>query len=176
MTTTSFDPETIAIGVVGRPHGVRGELLLRPYNTRDSALEQLDSLILERDGVRTEYQIESLRGAAEAVIAKLAGIDDRDAAAALTLSLVRVPRAALPPLAPGEYYVEDVVGCAVVDRDERPLGVAAGTFWNGAHDVMTVEGGDGRERMVPLVPEFVLEVDAPRRKIRVDWHDDDVDE
>ena len=42
------------------------------------------------------------------------------------------------PLEPGEYYVEDVIGCAVDDENGAPLGVAVGTFWNGAHDVMIV--------------------------------------
>ena len=45
----------------------------------------------------------------------------------------------------------------------------AGTLWNGAHDVATVDGADGRERMIPLVPDFVLSVDAPARKMRVRW-------
>ena len=45
-----------------------------------------------------------------------------------------------------------------------------GTLWNGAHDVATVDGADGRERMIPLVPEFVLNVDAPARKMRVRWN------
>ena len=77
----AYDPETVLVGVVGRPHGVRGELLLRPYNPRGSAFDDLETVILERDGVRTEYGVESLRPAADAVIAKLAGIDDRETAA-----------------------------------------------------------------------------------------------
>jgi 16S rRNA processing protein RimM len=93
---------------------------------------------------------------------------------------VRIARAALPPLAPGEYYVEDVVGCAVENEDGTPLGVVRGTLWNGAHDVATVEGPDGREHLVPLVPDFVLKVDAPARKMQVRWddgqHDDDDDD
>jgi 16S rRNA processing protein RimM len=99
----------------------------------------------------------------------------------LTLREVRVPRTALPPLEPGEYYVEDVPGCAVEDENGRALGVAVGTFWNGAHDVLTVadqerqegqEGEAGKERLIPLVPAIVLTVDARGRKIRVRWDDD----
>jgi 16S rRNA processing protein RimM len=100
---------------------------------------------------------------------RLAGVESREAAAALTLAEVRVPRAALPPLAPGEYYVEDVPGCAVEDEAGVPLGIAVGTFWNGAHDVVTVAAPDGREHLIPLVPDFVLSVDAAGRKITVRW-------
>ena len=91
------------------------------------------------------------------------------AAAALTLAEVRARRAALPPLAPGEFYVEDVVGCAVFHESGRALGVAASTFWNGAQDVMVVSGPGGEEQLVPLVPQFVVTMDAPGRKIVVSW-------
>ena len=49
----------------------------------------------------------------------------------------------------------------------------SGTLWNGAHDVATVDDADGRERMIPLVPEFVVNVDIPARKMRVRWEDED---
>jgi 16S rRNA processing protein RimM len=82
---------------------------------------------------------------------------------------VRARRAALPALAPGEFYVEDVVGCQVVHEGGRALGVAASTYWNGAQDVMVVEGPDGAEALIPLVPQFVVAMDAAGRKIVVSW-------
>lgn len=177
----TYDPETVVVGVVGRPHGLGGEVTLRPYNLRGSALRDADSLILDRDGKRTTYQVLSRRPGPTAVIARLAGVDDRTAAEALTLSLVRLSRSALPPLEPGEFYVEDVVGCQVVHVDGTVLGTAVGTFWSGAHDVMTVakEGEDTREAeaagelMIPLIPEFVRTVDAVARRIEVDWSEGD---
>ena len=53
--------------------------------------------------------------------------------------------------------------------------MAVGTFWNGAHDVLTVvdqAAERATERLIPLVPDFVLTVDARGRKIRVRWDDD----
>jgi 16S rRNA processing protein RimM len=171
----AYDPDTVVVGVAGRPHGLHGELWVRPFNAGGPAFEVAPSLIFERDGVRTTFIVDDARlAAADGVIVKLHGVDDRDAAAALTLSEVRAARADLPPLEPGEYYVEDLVGCAAVrDDDGAPLGVVAGTFWNGAHDVMTVVGPGGEERMIPVVPDFVLAVDGPGRKIRVRCDDDD---
>lgn len=101
------------------------------------------------------------------------GVTDREAAAALTLSEVRAPRAALPPLAPGEFYVEDLPGCTVEDQASRTLGTVQGTFWNGAHDVATVVAADGVERLIPIVTAHVLAVDVAGRKMQVRWDDDD---
>lgn len=155
--------------MLGRPHGVGGEIALRPYNPQSRSLETLRRIVLERDGQRETRQVSACRTVAGGYLLRLEGVVDREMAAALTLAEVRVPRAALPPLGPGEYYVEDVPGCAVVDEVGVVLGMAVGTFWNGAQDIVTVAAPDGREHLVPLVPDFVLTVDGPGRKITVRW-------
>ncbi len=170
---TPYDPETVVLGVVGRPHGVGGELWLRPHNAQGRSFEGLASLWLDKDGARRTFQVTSLRVTPDGALVKLAGVGDRAAAAALTLAVVLAPRTALPPLAPGEYYVSDVAGCAVFHVDGRALGVVASTFWNGAHDIMIVENAaaeaDAREQLIPLVPQFVVNADVAGRKIVVDW-------
>ena len=125
-----------------------------------------------RAGRAEEREVTACRPVEGGYLLRLAGVVDRETAATFTLGEVRVLRTALPPLEPDEYYVEDVPGCAVEDEAGRSLGLAVGTFWNGAHDVLTVADTEGRERLIPLVPEFVLTVDASGRKIRVRWDDD----
>jgi 16S rRNA processing protein RimM len=166
-----YDPETVVLGVVGRPHGVNGEVWLRPHNVLGTPFETLRALVLERDGVRTPYGIEYVRPTPDGAIVKFAGVNGREAASALTLSEVRVPRSALPALAPGEYYVGDVIGCAVAHADGRALGVVTSTFWNGAHDLIIVKtpGDAASEELIPLVPQFVVNVDIAGRKLVVSW-------
>jgi 16S rRNA processing protein RimM len=170
---SAYDPETLSVGVLGRPHGIRGDIYFRPHNPRSRAFDEIRQLWIVKDGPRRLYEVTSMRPVADAYIAHLEGVDHREAAAALSLAEVLVARAWLPPLEPGEYFVEDVVGCAVEAEDGQPLGVVRGTMWNGAHDVATVESADGDELQIPLVPEFVLNVDAPARKMRVRWFEED---
>jgi 16S rRNA processing protein RimM len=170
--SSDYDAETLSIGVLGRPHGVAGELALRPHHLGGDALATLTRLILVKDGRSTEHEIVRLRPVAQGYLVRLAGIDSREAAAPLTLSDVRVPRSVLPPLGEGEFYVEDVAGCAVENEDGAALGRVDATFWNGAHDVMTVIDATGAERLIPLIPEFVLAVDTAARRLRVRWRDD----
>lgn len=146
-----------------------GEIALRSYHPRGRALADLRQVVLAREGRRETRQVVACRKVEGGYLLRLDGVNSREAAAALTLAEVRVTRAALPPLAPGEYYVEDVPGCTVEDEGGGLLGTAVGTFWNGAHDVVTVASSDGREHLVPLVPDFVLSVDAAGRKITVRW-------
>ena len=168
-----YDPETLPIGVLGRPHGVAGEIMLRPYDRGGHALAQLREILVGRDGNWTRRRLLGSRPVNDGYLVRIEGVSDRETAATLTLSVVCAARSALPPLGPGEFYVADLAGCAVEDETGRSLGSVQETFWNGAHDVATVVAADGTERLIPIVPAHVVAVDVPGRKMRVRWEDDD---
>jgi 16S rRNA processing protein RimM len=200
MPTPAFDAETLAIGTVGRPHGLRGDLTLRPHNTSagtptlGAGVGRIARVWLEKGGRREEWRLETLRPAGPVWIFRLAGVASREAADKLTNAVVRVARSALPPLAEGEFFVEDLVGCLVVNQQDATDGHVWGrvdrTFWNGAQDVMVVRrevaaGTDTapaaevvvqegevvveEELLIPVVPAFVRSVDARGRRVVVEW-------
>jgi 16S rRNA processing protein RimM len=164
----------IAFGSVGRPHGLRGEVNFRPFNDAAADLGEVPlplTVRLVREGVPRELKLVQARPAGQGLLLRLEGIEDRDQAAALTNGELWVPRACLPPPADDEYYVEDLIGCEVVDLAGQVRGVIQESFWNGAHDVFTVKGAEGAELMVPAVPEFLREVDLDARRVVVDLHE-----
>jgi len=167
----SYDPETLPVGVLGRPHGLRGELTLRPHNTSGRDLGRVTELILERNGVREVRPVQSIRRGADGWLVKFTGAETRTDAEALTNVPVRVRRTALPPLDAGEFFVADTVGCQVFAEDGRELGVVSDVFWNGAQDVLLVKG-EG-ELLIPAVPQFVRAVDVAARKLTVAWEGED---
>ena len=173
---TSYDPETLSVGVLGRPHGLRGEITLRPHNAAGRDLGHVSELILEREGAassaREVRRIQSIRPGADGWLVKFAGVDTRSDVEPLTNVSVRVRRAELPPLGAGEFFVADTVGCEVFAEDGRRLGVVADVFWNGAHDVLLVKR-DGNELLIPAIAEFVRAVDAPARRLTVAWDGED---
>jgi 16S rRNA processing protein RimM len=170
----SFDPETLRIGVMGRPHGLQGEISLRPYGGT-SDLAALRSLLLEQNGARREWVLRQARRVADGWLVRLEGVESRTDAEALTNAPVWVPRRALPPLGPGEFYVEDLVGCQVETEGGSVLGLVQGIFWNGAQDVITVgddgQGKDDNQLLIPVVPAFIRLVDAEARRVVVAWED-----
>ena len=173
LQMATYDPRTIAIGVLGKPHGVRGEIGLRLFNLETVAPLEPGPVVLERNGRSTPHTVTQTRPFGAGLLITLAGVDSREAAAALTHSEVRVERSVLPAPAFDEYFVADLIGCQVINHDGAQLGVVDETFWNGAHDVMVVRDGDKTERMIPLVPDFIRTVDAPARTVRVEWQQDD---
>jgi 16S rRNA processing protein RimM len=170
----AYDPETLPIGVMGRAHGLRGEIALRLHNPGGADLSRVAELILEKDGVRQTHRVQTIRGVSDGWLVKIVGVDSRTDAERLTNHQVRVRRAALPRLPDGEFFVADTVGCEVHAEDDRLLGVVAEVFWNGAHDVMIIRGDS--ELMVPMIEQFLRAVDISARRIVVSWSQEEEQE
>ena len=103
------------------------------------------------------------------VIAKFAGIDDRDAAAALLGCELTVAADELPDLPHDEYYWFQLIGLEVVNIEGRVLGVVRQLLETGAHDVLVV-AGEGGDYLIPYVNgEYVKAVDPEHGRMRVDW-------
>ena len=122
-------------------------------------------------GSETPATVTAVRRIVDGFLLSLEGVSTRKAAASLTGRKLWLPRAMLPPLGSGEFYVEDLVGCLVEDCEKRSLGVVRSVFWNGAHDVMVIDHGEQGERLLPAVPEFIVMIDRSTRRVVVDPHE-----
>lgn len=157
-------------GRLGRPHGLRGELVLRPYNPGGADLCEVPLPLEIQVGGAARTLIEVRRFGPDFLV-RLAGIESREQAAQVVNQELALPRAVLPPPDEDEFYVEDLIGCEVVDPEGRRRGVVQGSYWNGAHDVLVVADEQAGELLVPAVPAFVIEVDLAARRLVVDPHD-----
>jgi 16S rRNA processing protein RimM len=105
------------------------------------------------------------------VLARLEGVEDRDAAEQLAGCRLYIRQQQLPELADGEYYWSDLIGLDVETLQAEPLGRVAAMMETGADDVMVLEGE--RERLIPFViDDIVREVDFGNRRLVVDWSPD----
>jgi 16S rRNA processing protein RimM len=169
-----MDPEWLPFGVLGRPHGVRGAIALRPFAPEGEGLDRvvppLRALVVGSGGIAAVCVtgVQRIPGAA---VLRIEGISSREAAASLTGMELRLARAELPALGPGEFYVEDLLGCEVVDTLGRHRGRVRGLYWNGAQAVLTIAGEDGEEALVPAVPAFIQAADPATSRVVIDFHD-----
>lgn len=161
--------------LVGRIHGafgVRGEVKLESFTHPLRAVLRYQPWTL-RDVRGNERTLEGVQGreTAKGLVATLPAVSDRDAADALRGTDILVPRSALPPPAPGEYYWVDLEGLRVVNTEGVALGTVSHLFSTGANDVLVVQGE--RERMLPfVVPDVVVSVDFGSGQVTVDWDAD----
>ncbi len=81
---------------------------------------------------------------------------------------IAVPRSALPPPQPDEYYWVDLEGLRVINADGRDFGTVSHLFSTGANDVLVARGD--KDRLIPFIqPDFVTRVDFEAGVVGVDW-------
>ncbi len=163
--------ERIVLGRIQGPFGVRGWVKLQSYTEPPEQLLEFPrwQVALAAGGSRELVPLEGRRHG-KGLVARLVGIVDRDAAAALARSELWVERRELPALRRGQYYRADLIGLEVVDQVERRLGRVDHFVDLPANAVMVVKGE--REHWVPLLPKHLRQVDLARGRIVVDWDPD----
>jgi 16S rRNA processing protein RimM len=152
--------------------GVRGELKLESFTVPENAILRYQPWTL-RDAQGRERLVEGARGRAGAkgLVATIPGIEGREAAEAMRGTEVLVPRSALPPPGPGEYYWVDLEGLRVRNVEGVDFGIVSHLFSTGANDVLVARGD--RERLIPFVePDYIRQVDFDAGVVTVDWDAD----
>jgi len=114
------------------------------------------------------YHVIAARRSGGCAVFSLEGVDSAEAAKELVGARVFVPPGDLPPLEEGEYFVSDLIGCVVETAGAGRVGAVAEVIQGPAHDWLAIRrDGEGGEVLLPLVSEFVREVDTPGRRIVV---------
>jgi 16S rRNA processing protein RimM len=163
----------VAVGKIGRPHGVGGELRLDPGGHLPRGLEGYTRFYLGNPGgsraapVEPEpVEIERSKAHGRLLLVKFAGVESPEAAARFVNGTLYVERQEMPPLEAGEYYHADLLGCRVATVEGASLGEVADVFATAAHDVLVIRGADG-EWMLPMAGEYMVGMDLEAGEIRV---------
>jgi 16S rRNA processing protein RimM len=146
--------------VVGRPHGLDGSF----YVVRGRP--ELLGVGADVTVAGERRQVVRRSGTDERPILRLSGVSSREAADALGVSQLFVPRSAAPPLEEDEFWAEDLVGSTVVDG-ERSVGVVRRLLAYPSCELLEVERPGAANLLVPLVRDAVRGVDVDARRIDV---------
>jgi 16S rRNA processing protein RimM len=157
----------VCVAQIGAPHGLRGEVRLRAFTEDPMSVNRYGPLDVE-DASRT-LEIEALRPAGDALVARFAGIADRDAAAGLRNIKLYVPRARLPNPEAETYYHGDLIGLAVVDADGTAVGTVRAVQNFGAGDLLEIAPPEGAATfLLPFTKTFVPAIDVAGGRIVID--------
>ena len=158
--------DRVCIAQIGSPHGVRGEVRLKSFTADPLAVKDYGPLTSE-DGTAT-FVIEALRPAKDHLVARLAGINDRDAAALLARTKLFVARTRLPPPAADEYYHADLIGLAAVGLEGKEIGTVVAIHDFGAGDILELRPAAGSATiLLPFTEACVPKVDVASGRITV---------
>jgi 16S rRNA processing protein RimM len=167
MADPVADPPTedalIPVGVVARPHGVRGELRVHCLNPGSTLLYEVGEILLRgADGVRL-VEIESARrGPKGSVLMVLSTVAGREAADALRGTELCVPRTALPETDDDEWYFVDLIGLAAQTEAGEALGRVVDVIqYPTINCLVVLDAGDaGMVREVPMADPYLISVDV----------------
>ena len=151
------DDARICLGIITGAHGVRGRVRIKSFTAEPQAIARYGALETEAGDRRFELEI---TGAGKGVlIARIEGIDDRDAAESLKGTRLYVRRAALPPPEEEEFYQADLVGLEARRSDGKPLGRVTAVHDFGAGASLEIEDAAGKTLLVPFTRSTVPQID-----------------
>lgn len=163
-----MDPERIVVAEIIRPRGNRGEVLARSQTDVPRRLETLKQAWIHcADGSDEAVRICEAWPHKEDWVLRFEGVESISAAERFRGADVWVPRSERGQLSNGEWFRTDLIGCSLVDAvTGKPFGCVEGWQQYGGPPLIetTVEG---REVLVPFVPEICPAVDLQARVIRV---------
>ena len=156
------------MGQISGLFGVKGWVKVYSYTQPREAILDYPHWFLHQDGQWRSVEVAEGKKHGKGVIARLAGVDDRDAAAKFIDCGIAVERDALPAAEEGRYYWSDLEGLKIVHRDGTQLGQVAYLLETGSNDVLVTTGKP--ERLIPFIlGKVVLDVDIANGVITVDW-------
>lgn len=146
----------IFVAQVGAAHGVRGEVKVTTFTADPMALAAYKTL-MRQDG-SPALTIASARPAKGGLVARLKGVDDRNAAEALRGLKLYISRDSLPEPEEDEFYLADLIGLSVETADGELLGKVKTVQDFGAGDLLEIQPRAGATWWLPFTREAVPQV------------------
>lgn len=174
--------QLLRIGVVTSTHGLKGEVKIYPTTDDPQRFKKLKETILgerEKDHfsgtgspnytipVGTKLHPESVRFFKQFVIVKFREYSGIEQVEPLKGRELWVDRDNAVKLAPGEHFIADLIGLSVITEEGEELGTLTDVLQTGANDVYEVQMTSGKELLIPVIDECILEINEQEGFVRV---------
>jgi 16S rRNA processing protein RimM len=163
-------PTHLAVGLLKKPHGVKGDALVYPLTDEPEAVFRVGRIlaVLDRDGLPTgaEVVVTKSRWYHRAWLVHFQGMDDRPALDALRERYLGMTVGEARPLEPGEFYLHELVGLRVETREGDVVGDVTAVVEAPQGWLLNVKGA-AREHLIPFVAGVVRRVDRAEQRIVV---------
>lgn len=159
------------VGKIANTHGIRGEVKVVPHTDfADQRFAVKSKLfIVTEKGDKMEVTIEASRFHKNMYFLKFKELHGINEVEKYKGSLLKIPADLQEELPEDEYYFHEIIGCKVM-TDEDPaeeLGIISEILTPGANDVWVVKTPQGKEVLLPAIPDVVLDVDKEAKLVRV---------
>lgn len=162
--------ERIALGIIRKAHGVRGEASIEPWTDSLDRFHGLASvtLVSPDEGQSRETRVESVRDHGGRALIKFAGIDSPEALRELHGWTVEIPESDARELEEDEYFLHDLVGLTLIDREGKRRGAVTDVYEGGGGLLLRIKRADGHEYELPFAAGICVEIDVAGKTIVVE--------
>lgn len=159
----------IAVGVIRKAHGLRGEASIEPWTDSPDRFEELDAvtLVSPDDAQTRATRVETVREHAGRALVKFAGIDTPEAVQLLHGWTVEIPEEEARALEEDEYFLHDLPGLTLIDADGRKRGVVTDVYEGGGGILLEVQRPDGKKFELPFAADICTTIDLSAKTIGV---------
>lgn len=159
--------EYFRVGVIANTHGVHGEVKVYPTTEDIRRFDDLKEVFLDGKKGKTLLHITGVKYFKNMVILKFAEFQNMDDVLPLKGMDLLVERSNAIPLGQGEYYIADIIGSIVVTDTGETLGTLTDVMQTGANDVYVVKTSQGKEVLLPVIEECILDRDLEKKLVTV---------
>jgi len=165
----SDSEDVVVVARIVKTRGLRGELVADLLTDFPDRFEDLNSLIgLSPDESRRSLEIEEQWFHGNRLVLKFAGFDTIDAAKELVNYTLAVPAEDRIELPEDSFYEWELIGCRVETIGGEQVGEVAGVMRTGGVEILKVVDHTGRDRLIPMASDIVVEIDKEKKLVRVD--------
>jgi 16S rRNA processing protein RimM len=159
----------IAVGVIRKPHGVRGEASVEPWTDSVGRFEALQKVMLVSPDEREtrDVRVEAVRFHGERALMKFAGIETPEAVQLLHNWTLEIPEDQARALDEDEYFLHDLAGMKLIDAEGRERGVVTEAYEGGGGVLLNVKRADGRTFELPFAADLCTQIDLAAKRIVV---------
>jgi len=164
------EKDLVGVGVIRKAHGLRGEASVEPLTDSPARLAELKEVVLVSPDRKSLHpiRIRSTRFHGPRALIQFEGIDRPESVREFYQWSLEIPEDQLRQLAPGEYFLHDLVGLEAVDPRGQRLGMVRDAQEGGGGVLLTIARDDGTAFEVPFAASICTQIDTRRKRLVVD--------
>jgi len=161
--------DLIVVARIVKVRGLRGEVVAELLTDFPDRFENLKSLTgISAEGGQRSLQIEEQWFHGNRLVLKFTGFDSIDEAKALVGYDLAIPADERIELPKDSFYEWELIGSRVETIDNQPVGEVKGIMRSGGVEMLKVVDESGRDRLIPMAADIVVEIDKDKKLIRID--------
>lgn len=155
------------LGKITKLHGFKGNLILHLDTDEPELYQNMESVFVETNGMLVPFFLEFIQPhSGGKMLVKFEDVSPDEAEKLINKNLY-LPLETLPELEGTDFYYHEIIGFTIYDQTNTEIGVIKNVNDTTAQALFEVEI-NGKEILIPIVEEWILEVDRENKAILVE--------